>query len=148
MLPILPLLFPVLWVLATACGEARVLAQMSKASPSSLVRCSKTARGQWQVGTDSGRLARTVVLACWGPGNLCVVSGTFCYQVGSRPGPGVDPIRGELGFPDALYQSGLEPCSSSCVDREGVVKSAFFLTGAHPVSAAGQVLRGHSQQLY
>uniref|UniRef100_A0A452TUD0 Transmembrane protein 94 n=1 Tax=Ursus maritimus TaxID=29073 RepID=A0A452TUD0_URSMA len=40
-LPILPLLFPVLWVLATACGEARVLAQMSKASPSSLVGCSK-----------------------------------------------------------------------------------------------------------
>uniref|UniRef100_A0A452EJ51 Transmembrane protein 94 n=1 Tax=Capra hircus TaxID=9925 RepID=A0A452EJ51_CAPHI len=39
-LPILPLLFPVLWVLATACGEARVLAQMSKASPSSLVSCS------------------------------------------------------------------------------------------------------------
>ncbi|XP_040124389.2 transmembrane protein 94 isoform X9 [Ictidomys tridecemlineatus] len=37
MLPILPLLFPVLWVLATACGEARVLAQMSKASPSSLL---------------------------------------------------------------------------------------------------------------
>lgn len=36
-LPILPLLFPALWVLATACGEARVLAQMSKASPSSLV---------------------------------------------------------------------------------------------------------------
>lgn len=36
-LPILPLLFPVLWVLATACGEARVLAQMSKASPTSLV---------------------------------------------------------------------------------------------------------------
>uniref|UniRef100_A0A5F8GF47 Transmembrane protein 94 n=1 Tax=Monodelphis domestica TaxID=13616 RepID=A0A5F8GF47_MONDO len=36
-LPILPLLFPVLWVLATACGEARVLAQMSKASPSSLL---------------------------------------------------------------------------------------------------------------
>lgn len=41
MLPILPLLFPVLWVLATACGEARVLAQMSKASPSSLVGCSR-----------------------------------------------------------------------------------------------------------
>lgn len=40
-LPILPLLFPVLWVLATACGEARVLAQMSKASPSSLVGFSK-----------------------------------------------------------------------------------------------------------
>ncbi|XP_070339722.1 transmembrane protein 94 isoform X14 [Equus asinus] len=36
-LPILPLLFPVLWVLASACGEARVLAQMSKASPSSLL---------------------------------------------------------------------------------------------------------------
>ncbi|XP_075418327.1 transmembrane protein 94 isoform X1 [Tenrec ecaudatus] len=36
-LPILPLLFPVLWVLATACGEARVLAQMSEASPSSLL---------------------------------------------------------------------------------------------------------------
>lgn len=36
-LPILPLLFPVLWILATAFGEARVLAQMSKASPTSLV---------------------------------------------------------------------------------------------------------------
>lgn len=48
MLPILPLLFPVLWVLATACGEARVLAQMSKASPSSLVCCSKASE-------DSGR---------------------------------------------------------------------------------------------
>lgn len=36
-LPILPLLFPVLWVLATAFGEARVLAQMSKASSTSLV---------------------------------------------------------------------------------------------------------------
>lgn len=48
MLPILPLLFPVLWVLATACGEARVLAQMSKASPSSLVGCSGAFRGQWQ----------------------------------------------------------------------------------------------------
>ncbi|XP_030151338.1 transmembrane protein 94 isoform X12 [Lynx canadensis] len=36
-LPVLPLLFPALWVLATACGEARVLAQMSKASPSSLL---------------------------------------------------------------------------------------------------------------
>ncbi|EMP23802.1 hypothetical protein UY3_19244 [Chelonia mydas] len=36
-LPILPLLFPVLWVLATACGEARVLAQMSKASSTSLL---------------------------------------------------------------------------------------------------------------
>ncbi|XP_045428142.1 transmembrane protein 94 isoform X6 [Pipistrellus kuhlii] len=36
-LPILPLLFPVLWVLATACGEARVLAQMSRGSPSSLL---------------------------------------------------------------------------------------------------------------
>lgn len=37
-LPILPLLFPVLWILATAFGEARVLAQMSKTSPTSLVR--------------------------------------------------------------------------------------------------------------
>lgn len=36
-LPILPMLFPVLWILATAFGEARVLAQMSKASSTSLV---------------------------------------------------------------------------------------------------------------
>ncbi|XP_037663978.1 transmembrane protein 94 isoform X10 [Choloepus didactylus] len=36
-LPILPLLFPAVWVLATACGEARVLAQTSRASPSSLL---------------------------------------------------------------------------------------------------------------
>uniref|UniRef100_A0A452H1Q1 Uncharacterized protein n=1 Tax=Gopherus agassizii TaxID=38772 RepID=A0A452H1Q1_9SAUR len=40
-LPILPLLFPVLWVLATACGEARVLAQMSMASSTSLVGISR-----------------------------------------------------------------------------------------------------------
>lgn len=45
-LPILPLLFPVLWVLATACGEARVLAQMSKASPSSLVGFLKASGGR------------------------------------------------------------------------------------------------------
>ncbi|OXB56250.1 hypothetical protein ASZ78_006433 [Callipepla squamata] len=36
-LPILPLLFPVLWILATAFGEARVLAQMTKASSTSLL---------------------------------------------------------------------------------------------------------------
>lgn len=71
MLPILPLLFPVLWVLATACGEARVLAQMSKASPSSLVGCSKASRGQWQeqkanwLCQEVGPKSRsTLVLAC------------------------------------------------------------------------------------
>jgi hypothetical protein len=47
MLPILPLLFPVLWVLATACGEARVLAQMSKVSPSSLVGYSGDSGRNW-----------------------------------------------------------------------------------------------------
>ena len=55
-LPVLPLLFPVLWVLATACGEARVLAQMSKGSPSSLVRCSK-ASGQRVAGGREGTRA-------------------------------------------------------------------------------------------
>lgn len=54
MLPILPLLFPVLWVLATACGEARVLAQMSKASPSSLVGCSKAGMESSSVVLGSG----------------------------------------------------------------------------------------------
>lgn len=53
-LPILPLLFPVLWVLATACGEARVLAQMSKASPSSLVGSSKASWGQYKKKQKSG----------------------------------------------------------------------------------------------
>lgn len=43
-LPILPLLFPVLWILATAFGEARVLAQMSKASSTSLVGISPLQR--------------------------------------------------------------------------------------------------------
>ncbi|KAM4662944.1 transmembrane protein 94 isoform 2-T3 [Discoglossus pictus] len=40
-LPVLPLLFPVMWLLVTALGEARVLAQMSKVSPSTLemMRC-------------------------------------------------------------------------------------------------------------
>lgn len=51
-LPVLPLLFPALWVLATACGEARVLAQMSKASPSSLVGCSKASGGQCEKNTN------------------------------------------------------------------------------------------------
>lgn len=36
-LPILPLLFPVLWVLLNAFGEARVLAEFSRASPAGLV---------------------------------------------------------------------------------------------------------------
>uniref|UniRef100_A0A3B4ZJ83 Transmembrane protein 94 n=1 Tax=Stegastes partitus TaxID=144197 RepID=A0A3B4ZJ83_9TELE len=37
-LPILPLLFPVMWVLVNAFGEARVLAEFSRASPAGLVR--------------------------------------------------------------------------------------------------------------
>ncbi|XP_046888146.1 transmembrane protein 94 isoform X4 [Hypomesus transpacificus] len=36
-LPILPLLFPVLWVLVNAYGEARVLAESSRASPTGLL---------------------------------------------------------------------------------------------------------------
>ncbi|CAH2302414.1 transmembrane 94 isoform X1 [Pelobates cultripes] len=36
-LPVLPLLFPVMWILVMALGEARVLAQMSKTSPSALI---------------------------------------------------------------------------------------------------------------
>eukprot|EP00079_Xenopus_tropicalis_P039646 XP_017953417.1 PREDICTED: transmembrane protein 94 [Xenopus tropicalis] len=36
-LPVLPLLFPVMWILVTALGEARVLAQMSTTSPTSLM---------------------------------------------------------------------------------------------------------------
>ncbi|XP_043940880.1 transmembrane protein 94 isoform X2 [Protopterus annectens] len=36
MLPILPLLFPILWILVMAFGEAKVLAQFSKASPTGL----------------------------------------------------------------------------------------------------------------
>ncbi|KAM8947320.1 transmembrane protein 94 [Pelodytes ibericus] len=36
-LPVLPLLFPVMWILVTALGEARVLAQMSKISPTALM---------------------------------------------------------------------------------------------------------------
>lgn len=40
-LPILPLLFPVMWVLVNAYGEARVLAEFSRASPAGLemLRC-------------------------------------------------------------------------------------------------------------
>lgn len=40
-LPILPLLFPVMWVLLNAYGEARVLAEFSRASPAGLemLRC-------------------------------------------------------------------------------------------------------------
>lgn len=36
-LPILPLLFPVMWVLVNAFGEARVLAEFSRVSPAGLV---------------------------------------------------------------------------------------------------------------
>ncbi|XP_075033961.1 transmembrane protein 94 isoform X2 [Mixophyes fleayi] len=36
-LPVLPLLFPVMWILVTALCEARVLAQMNKICPTSLV---------------------------------------------------------------------------------------------------------------
>lgn len=36
-LPILPLLFPVMWVLVNAFGEARVLAEFSHVSPAGLV---------------------------------------------------------------------------------------------------------------
>lgn len=38
MLPILPLLFPVMWVLLNSFGEAKVLAEFSRASPAGLVR--------------------------------------------------------------------------------------------------------------
>lgn len=41
-LPILPLLFPVMWMLLNAFGEARVLAEFSRASPAGLVRCTHT----------------------------------------------------------------------------------------------------------
>ncbi len=41
-LPILPLLFPVMWVLLNAYGEARVLAEFSRASPAGLVRDTHT----------------------------------------------------------------------------------------------------------
>lgn len=37
-LPILPLLFPIMWVLVNAYGEARVLAEFSRVSPAGLVR--------------------------------------------------------------------------------------------------------------
>uniref|UniRef100_A0A452R343 Transmembrane protein 94 n=1 Tax=Ursus americanus TaxID=9643 RepID=A0A452R343_URSAM len=71
-LPILPLLFPVLWVLATACGEARVLAQMSKASPSSLVGCSKASGGQYKKNKSHwGEMLRCI----WGH-FLRVIQGT------------------------------------------------------------------------
>lgn len=43
-LPILPLLFPVMWVLLNAFGEARVLAEFSRASPAGLVRSTHTHR--------------------------------------------------------------------------------------------------------
>ncbi|XP_053309701.1 transmembrane protein 94 isoform X2 [Spea bombifrons] len=36
-IPVLPLLFPVMWILVTALGEARVLAQMSMISPTALM---------------------------------------------------------------------------------------------------------------
>ncbi|KAF0024980.1 hypothetical protein F2P81_021861 [Scophthalmus maximus] len=38
-LPILPLLFPVMWVLVNAFGEARVLSEFSRVSPAGLVLC-------------------------------------------------------------------------------------------------------------
>lgn len=56
-LPILPLLFPVLWILATAFGEARVLAQMSKASSTSLVGTSpRQTIAEKRAGAEKGSL--------------------------------------------------------------------------------------------
>ncbi|XP_046530802.1 transmembrane protein 94 isoform X4 [Equus quagga] len=71
-LPILPLLFPVLWVLASACGEARVLAQMSKASPSSLLaKFSEDTLSSYTEAVSSQEMLRCV----WGH-FLRVIQGT------------------------------------------------------------------------
>lgn len=161
-LPILPLLFPVLWVLATACGEARVLAQMSKASPSSLVGCSKASRGQHnkkkigsqkRVSAGAQRLGTEVqphcgplsparvgpeLLSVWrslqaGP---CEAGGRPCWfsaDTGFRNDPGC-PLSKASG---ALLVGGPHPCS-----LEASLSRCPFL------GAAGQVLGGHSQQLY
>lgn len=94
-LPILPLLFPVLWVLATACGEARVLAQMSRGSPSSLVGLPEAAgpgkRNQDRNCRRSGRC----------PGNRGR-SGSEALPTpkASRPGPG-------RGVPGSRHTGGL-----------------------------------------
>lgn len=162
-LPILPLLFPVLWVLATACGEARVLAQMSKASPSSLVGFLKASGGrskknkkQQQKREPAGpqRTGARESSRPWAGLQASVLSFQKHLQA-TPPGAGdTHPGSQQTGdsgtawcpFPKALGACwwGAPTCQLGGL-REGAVSPAK----AHPaLRAAGQVLGGHSQQLY
>lgn len=173
-LPILPLLFPVLWVLATACGEARVLAQMSKASPSSLVSCSRASGRGWgtvqkepKTGTErqSGLCAQQRGQKCGrptscpaaqhtaGPGQLSKGSALSSQQgLQTRPQgrPGVHPP-----LLSAVRGSGAARCPSPRGVRpppahsEALGRWQFLPQDSCPLlHAARQVLGGHSQQLY
>ncbi|XP_075889792.1 transmembrane protein 94 isoform X4 [Nelusetta ayraudi] len=87
-LPILPLLFPVLWVLLNAFGEARVLAEFSRASPAGLLaKFSEDTLSSYTevVSSQSSRLDRTPqdeLLRCVWRHLVGVLKGespTLCY---------------------------------------------------------------------
>uniref|UniRef100_A0A7M4EA37 Transmembrane protein 94 n=1 Tax=Crocodylus porosus TaxID=8502 RepID=A0A7M4EA37_CROPO len=100
-LPILPLLFPVLWVLATACGEARVLAQMSKASPTSLLaKFSEDTLSSYTEMVSSQEMIR------------CIWSHFLCVLKGKSP---------TLSFTSSLLHSLGSVTVLCCVDKQGIL---------------------------
>ncbi|XP_030390160.1 transmembrane protein 94 isoform X2 [Gopherus evgoodei] len=100
-LPILPLLFPVLWVLATACGEARVLAQMSMASSTSLLaKFSEDTLSSYTEMVSSQEMIR------------CIWSHFLCVLKGKSP---------TLSFTSSLLHSLGSVTVLCCVDKQGIL---------------------------
>nr|XP_013799559.1 PREDICTED: uncharacterized protein KIAA0195 homolog [Apteryx mantelli mantelli] len=100
-LPILPLLFPVLWILATAFGEARVLAQMSKASSTSLLaKFSEDTLSSYTEMVSSQEMIR------------CIWSHFLCVLKGKSP---------TLSFTSSLLHSLGSVTVLCCVDKQGIL---------------------------
>ncbi|XP_041075800.1 transmembrane protein 94 isoform X2 [Polyodon spathula] len=100
-LPILPLVFPVMWVLVTAYGEARVLAESSKASPTGLLaKFSEDTLSSFTEVVSSQEMLR-----CIWTHFLCVLQGrsmTLCYT---------SSLLHSLGSVTVLC----------CVDKQGIL---------------------------
>ncbi|XP_053938904.1 transmembrane protein 94 isoform X2 [Cuculus canorus] len=100
-LPILPLLFPVLWILATTFGEARVLAQMSKASSTSLLaKFSEDTLSSYTEMVSSQEMIR------------CIWSHFLCVLKGRSP---------TLSFTSSLLHSLGSVTVLCCVDKQGIL---------------------------
>ncbi|XP_025902554.1 transmembrane protein 94 isoform X1 [Nothoprocta perdicaria] len=100
-LPILPLLFPVLWILATAFGEARVLAQMSKTSSTSLLaKFSEDTLSSYTEMVSSQEMIR------------CIWSHFLCVLKGKSP---------TLSFTSSLLHSLGSVTVLCCVDKQGIL---------------------------